>query len=194
MHRSLRILAAAALLTVAPRFAQSQPRADVPSGTAVTVRLDSRLSTEHAGRGEEWTGTVVRPVMVGRHVEIPAGSPVRGVVTDAAEGTHHSHAHLSLALREVRVRGESRELHSSRETIVAGSHRAKKIGAIAVGTAAGAILGHAVAEHGHGALIGGVLGGAAGYGLTRNAFRTLELKRGTEITFMTSDRMVAARR
>ncbi len=190
MHPSFRTLAVAALL-VLPQSAGAQPRAEVPAGTPVTVRIESHLSTEHAGRGEEWSGVVARPVVVDDRVRIPAGSPVRGVVTDAAEGTHHSHAHLSLALREVRVHGETRELRTSRETIVAGTHRAKKIGAIAVGAAAGALVGHAIGGH---ALLGGALGGAAGYGLTRHAFRTLELRPGTEVTFRTSSRMLAMRR
>ena len=79
------------------------------------------------------------------------------------------------------------------EPIVAGSNRAKKIGIVAGSAAAGALLGHAVARGSHGALIGGVLGGAAGYGLSRNALRTMQLKPGTVLTFTTRSDVLAYR-
>lgn len=190
MH-ALRALGLAALILTAPSAAFAQ---SVPAGTPVTVRLDERLSTGHVHRGDRWSGTVARSVVVNGRTAIPAGSPVSGVVTSSAEGTHHSKARMSLAIRSVRVRGETRDLASGRETIVADSHRAKKIGAVVAGTAAGALLGHAVAEHGHGALIGGALGGAGTYMATRHAFRTLVLKPGTELTFTTLRPGLTARR
>ena len=83
-------------------------------------------------------------------------------------------------------------MNATSENIVAGSKNAQKIGAIAIGAAAGALLGHAVSER-HGGLIGGLLGGVAGYGATRHAYRTLVLKPGTEITFTTTEDLVASR-
>ena len=88
--------------------------------------------------------------------------------------------------RSLRVSGET-------EPIVAGSNRARKIGAIAGGAAAGALLGHAVARGEHGTLIGGILGGAAGYGLSRHALRTMQLKPGTVLTFTTRGDVLAYR-
>ena len=183
----LRALGVAALILAAPSAARAQ---NVPAGTPITVRLEERLSTGHVQRGTHWNGTVARPVVVRGRTVIAAGSPVDGVVTSSAEGTHHSKAHMSLAIRSV----GGRSMPSARETIVADSHRAKKIGAVVAGTAAGALLGHAVAEHGHGALIGGVLGGGGTYLATRHAFRTLVLKEGTELTFTTVHPGLAARR
>lgn len=183
MH-ALRAIGLAALI-LAPSSALAQA---VPAGTPITVRLDERLSTEHAQRGTHWSGTVARPVVVRGRTVIPAGSPVDGVVTSAAQGTHHTKASMSLAIRSV----DGRSLRSSRETIVADSHRAKKIGAVVAGTAAGALLGHAVSDD-HGGLIGGALGGAGTYAATRHAFRTLVLKPGTELTFTTTGSSLAAR-
>lgn len=166
----------------------------IPAGTPIDVRLDNEISTENAHPGDSWTGTVDQPVSAsdGRQV-VPAGSAVSGVITTAAEGTHDSHAQLGLAVREISVNGDTRRIRADAEPIVAGTQRAKKIGAIAGGAAAGALLGHAVGEHSHGALIGGVLGGAAGYGLTRHAFRTLQLKAGTVVRFTTRRDFVASR-
>jgi uncharacterized membrane protein len=95
-------------------------------------------------------------------------------------------------VRAVDVDGQYRQVNATSENIVAGSKTAKKVGAIAIGAAAGALLGHAVSEH-HGGLIGGLLGGAAGYGATRHAYRTLVLKAGTELTFTTTEDLVASR-
>jgi hypothetical protein len=165
----------------------------VRSGAAIRVRLNEKISTESAHRGQTWTGTVIDPVYTAGGVAIPAGSPVSGIVTTAAQGTHTTRPEIGLAIRRVHVHGRSYALNADTPTIVAGSNRAKKVGAIAVGTAAGALLGHAAGEHHHGTLIGGIVGGATGYGLTRHALRTMELKPGTEITF-TAREEVAMRR
>lgn len=157
--------------------------ATVNAGTPIQVRLDSRISTEHAQRGDAWAGTVAQSVYEGDAIIIPAGSPVSGVVTSAAHGTHSTRPHIGLAVRRVTVNGRSQALYADSDPIIAGSKRAKKIGAIAGGAAAGALLGGAVSKSKRGALIGGLLGGAASYGLTRDALRTLQLKEGTVVDF-----------
>jgi hypothetical protein len=165
----------------------------IPAGTSFNVRLDSKISTEDAQRGDTWTGTVTQSVIAGNRVVIPAGTPVEGVVTSAAQGTHNSRPQLGLAVRRVNVDGGSRVMNADTEPIVAGSNRAKKIGAIAGGAAVGALLGHTIAKDKHGTLIGGLLGGAAGYGLTRHALRTMQLKPGTVLTFTTRGDVLAWR-
>jgi len=185
MRKTLSSLALA-LALAAPAVASAQT---IPAGTPVSVRIDQRISTHHASAGDTWTGTLTRSVVVRGRTAFPAGSAVRGVVSQSVQGTHSTKAQIALAVRSI----DGRSVRTNRETIVADSHRAKKIGAIAVGAAAGALVGHAVAEHGHGTLIGGVLGGATGYGATRHAMRTLVLKPGTELTFTTREDLVARR-
>jgi outer membrane lipoprotein SlyB len=158
----------------------------VPAGTAIEVRLDEKVSTEHAQQGDTWSGTIVQPVTSRGRVVIPAGTQVEGVVTDSRQGTHTSKAELDLAVRRVNVNGSSRTLYADTEPIVADSHRAKKIGAIAGGALVGGLLGNAVGGK-KGGILGGLLGGAAGYGATRHALRTLQLKPGTELTFVTRE-------
>ena len=165
----------------------------VPAGTPMVVRLDTQISTDDDPTGATWNGTMVQSVYVNGRVAIPAGSSVQGVVTQATQGTHNTQAQMSLAVQSVSMNGQTREVNANTESIVADSKRAKKLGAIALGAAAGALLGHTVAEHHHGTLIGGLLGGAAGYGATRHAFRTLVLKPGTELSFTTTEDMVAYR-
>lgn len=160
----------------------------IPQGTEVDVRIDNTISTDDVRQGDTWTGSVAQSVTDpdGR-VVIPAGTRVTGVVAEVAEGTHQSPAQLGLALRRAELPDGVMRLRADAEPIVAGSQRARKIGAIAGGAAVGALLGHAVGEHSHGALIGGLLGGAAGYGVTRHALRTLVLKPGTVVSFTTRD-------
>jgi hypothetical protein len=148
----------------------------IPAGTVINVQLDSQISTDTAKPGDAWTGTVSQSVVSSASsTTIPQGSPVDGVVTSTAQGTHSTKAQLALALRQVTVNGQSMAVNASTQTIVAGTARAKKLGVIVGSVAAGALLGHAVAKDSHGTLIGGLVGGAAGYGLTRHAFRTMQL-------------------
>lgn len=159
----------------------------VQAGTAFNVRLGSNISTDDTQSGSAWSGTVDQSVG-----SIPAGSPVTGVVTSSSQGTHSSRAALTLAVREVTVNGRTYAMNANTQPIVAGTQRAKKIGAIVGGAAVGALLGNAIGG-GKGAVIGGLAGGGAGYGLTRNALRTLQLKPGTVVMFTTSEAVLAQR-
>jgi hypothetical protein len=165
----------------------------IPAGTPINVRLNTNIATDDAHAGDPWSGTVSQSVVAGDRVMIPAGSPVEGVIANVSQGTHSDPAQLDLAVRTVTVDGQTRSMTADTDPIVGGSSRAKKLGAVAGGAAAGALLGHTVARGNHGTLIGGLIGGAAGYGLTRNAFRTLQLKPGTVVTFTTREGMVARR-
>jgi hypothetical protein len=164
----------------------------VPAGTPLTVRLDSQISTDDMRSGDRWSGTLSQPVVFRNRVMIPAGTPVEGILTESVQGDHNNPAQVTLAVRSMDVGGGYREVNATSENIVAGSKTAQKIGAIAIGAAAGALLGHAISDE-HGGLIGGLLGGVAGYGATRHAYRTLVLRPGTEITFTTIEDMVALR-
>lgn len=164
----------------------------VPAGSTISVRIDEKISTEDADEGDTWNGTLNQSVHSDGRVVIPAGSPVTGVVTMAAQGTHSSRPRLDLAVREVTIDGRTYDLNARTEPIIGGSKRAKKIGAIAGGAVAGGLLGHLIGGK-KGAVIGGVAGGAAGYGLTRNALRTLQIKSGTVVQFTTRQELVARR-
>ena len=165
----------------------------LPAGASFDVRVDTKISTETAHSGDSWTGTLAQSVVSGDRVMFPAGSQVTGVVTSAAQGTHSSRAQLGLAVRGVLVNGRTYPMNADARPIIAGTSRARKLGAIAGGAAVGALLGHTVARDNHGTLVGGLVGGAAGYGLTRNAFRTLELQPGTVLSFTTRQQVAINR-
>jgi len=159
----------------------------IPAGTPINVRLATKLSTDDVQAGDTWTGTVTQSVVANHQVVIPAGSQITGVVTSAEQGTHDTQASMNLAVRQATVNGQVRSFNAETQPIIAGTNRAKKLGAVGLGAAAGALVGHAVGGGGKGTLIGGLLGGVAGYGATRHAFRTMQLKPGTELTFTTTE-------
>jgi len=146
------------------RFFGVRPRIEVPSGTALRVRLTSTVDSDRAHAGDGWSGVVVSSVRVRDHEVIPAGTPVRGVVTGAREAHRGTRARLDLAVRSVSLDGRRVAVSAGAPAVIAKSPRARNLGAIAGGTAAGALIGGAVGGDGHGALVGGLVGGAAATG------------------------------
>ncbi|HTM58390.1 MAG TPA: hypothetical protein VL123_08255 [Candidatus Udaeobacter sp.] len=172
--------------------APSHPRAStknlvtMPSGTAIQVKVNEAISTETANVGDAWSGTVENAVIVGDRVVIPAGATIHGVVSTSKAAQKGDRATLDLSLSSVEIHGTSHAIHGGTEAIIAGSPRARNLGAIAGGAAAGALIGHAIGG-GKGTLIGGVLGGAAASGaVAKSKGYQVELKPGTELTFTTS--------
>jgi len=141
------------------------PRLTLPTGTHLTVRLTSTVSSETAHIGDAWSGTIVNPVRDGGREVLAAGTEVRGTVTGALEAKRGSRAMLDLAVEEVVVDGRPWPLVAVTEPVIAGSPRARNLGAIAGGAAAGALIGKAVGGDGKDAAIGGFLGGAAATGV-----------------------------
>jgi len=161
------------------------------AGTPIQVGVTAQLSTETANVGDTWTGEVKDNVIVGNTVVIPAGSQVNGVVAAVAPAQKGSRASLELAVKSVMVNGKSHPVSASMEPIVAGSTRARNVGAVAGGAAAGALIGKAVGGSGKGALIGGLIGGAsaAGAAAASKGYQVV-LKEGTVITFSVKENVM----
>ena len=165
-----------------------QRSVSVPSGTAIEVRLTSGVSSETARRGDSWTGSVTSAVTSGDRVLIPAGTPVRGTVSVARAAQRGTRAEIGLEMHSVMMHGESYKVEATSEPVIAGSPRARNLGAIAGGAAAGALLGKAIGGDGHDALIGGVLGGAAAGGaVAASKGYQVRLQSGTVMTFRTPE-------
>ena len=167
------------------------PSVTVPAGTGFKVAVTAKITSETAQAGDTWTGTVQDAVIVGDRVVIPAGSPVTGVVTGAKAAESGSRAVLVLAVKSVEVNGRSHALSASTDSIIAGSTRARNLGAIAGGAAAGALIGKAVGGSNKGALIGGLIGGAAATGaVAKSKGYQAEVKEGAEMVFTVNDAVV----
>lgn len=157
-------------------------RITVPSGTPIDVTLGTDLSSEHASVGDAWTGSVVHGIN-----GIPAGSTISGTVSGVKPAVKGDRAMLDLRLTSITVNGHQYQMSGGMESVVAGSTRARNLGAIAGSAAGGALIGKAVSGSGKGALIGGVIGGGVATGVVAASDGyQVHLKPGTPLTFTTS--------
>jgi hypothetical protein len=156
------------------------------AGTPIEVTVSSAISSETANVGDSWTGEVKDNIIVGSTVVVPAGSTVTGVVNAVEPAKSGSRASLDLAVRSISINGTSHAISAGTEPIVAGSTRARNLGAVAGGAAAGALIGRA-AGGGKGTLIGGLIGGAvSAAGVAKSKGYQVVLKEGTPMTFTVS--------
>lgn len=130
------------------------------SGTTIAVVLGSNLTSETASVGDAWHGTVQEAVALQNNGMIPAGSSVDGVVVGVTPAKRGSRAMLDLGVRHIRVNGHDESVSASTEAVIAGSTRARNLGAIAGGAVAGALIGKVVGD-GKNAAVGGLIGGGA---------------------------------
>jgi hypothetical protein len=134
------------------------PSLTVPVGTVIDVQLSQTLSSETAHAGEPWQGSVTIPVYVDGREVIPSGSVLNGVVVRAEKAQQGSRARLELRVTSVRIGDRQTSLSAYSDPVIAGSPRARNLGAIAGGAVAGALLGKATGNHaGTGAVLGGAI-------------------------------------
>jgi hypothetical protein len=141
--------------------AWSLSAATIPSGTHVTVRTSSSLSSGTSKAGDVIDCSVARDVVVGGETLAKAGDPAKCRVTSAkSSGRLHAPGILSVRLTEVNGQAVTTTSHTFRGK----SHKKSNITKIGGGAAAGALIG-GLAGGGKGALIGTAAGGAAGTGV-----------------------------
>ena len=122
----------------------------LPAGTELDVRLSQRLDSDTAQVEDRFEATTLVDVRQNGRVVVPAGSVVRGVVTDVDDaGRLERKGKLSLSFDQIRINARVYPIRGSvTQALEAGGYKedAEKIGA---GAAVGAIL-------------GGILGGVKG--------------------------------
>jgi len=149
------------LLTAVVSLAATLAVAQIPAGTAVTVRIGSEISSATAKVGQSWDGTLAKDVVVGGKTVAKAGAPVHGKVTLAkSSGRLHAPGQLSLRLTSV----ESATVATTSYHAQGKGHMKSNATKIGAGAAAGAIIG-ALAGGGKGAAIGTLAGAGAGTGV-----------------------------
>jgi uncharacterized membrane protein len=135
--------------------------ATIPSGTHVTVRTGSSLSSGTARAGQSVHCSVARDVVVNGKTLAKAGDPAKCRVTSAkSSGRLHAPGIISVRLTEVNGQAVTTTSH----TFHGKNHKKSNITKIGGGAAAGALIG-GIAGGGKGALIGTAAGGAAGTGV-----------------------------
>jgi hypothetical protein len=160
----------------------------VPSGTSIEVTLGTPLTSESASIGNTWTGTVLNGV-----TGIPSGSSVEGTVVGVRPARKGDRAMLDLGLTGITVAGHRYAVHGTTEAIIAGSTRARNLGAIAGSAAAGALIGKAASGSNKGTIIGAVVGAGTATGVVASSDGyQVVLKSGTPLVF-TTNQSVAVR-
>jgi hypothetical protein len=139
-------------------------REEIPAGTALTLVLETPLSTATTREGEAVTARIERAVSEDGRVVLPGGSILRGRVSEVDQsGRVHGRAHLAVKFDQITVRGVSRRIETSDVAMTAEANHGRDAKIIGGGTAAGAIIG-GIVNGGRGAKKGAVIGAGAGTG------------------------------
>jgi hypothetical protein len=165
----------------------------LPSGTSIDIALATPLTSETAGVGSGWTGTTRNTSLLNGRSVIPAGSAVAGTVTGVKPAHKGDRAMLDLGLTSITIDGRSYRVNGSTESIIAGSTRARNLGAIGAATVAGAVIGHQINNSDKGTVIGGLVGaGAATAVVAESEGYQVVLKAGTPLTFTTNEALAVS--
>jgi hypothetical protein len=137
----------------------------IPSGTRLTVRMGSGISSGTAQGGQTFDAALARDLVVNGKTLARAGAPARGKVTYAkSSGRLHAPGQLTLRLTSVQINGKMVPVSTNGYHAKGKSHTKGNVEKIGGGAAAGALIG-ALAGGGKGALIGTAVGAGAGTGL-----------------------------
>jgi hypothetical protein len=138
--------------------------ATIPSGTPITVRLQSSVSSAASHSGEPFDAVLDDPLIIDGQTVAPRGATVTGrVVSAKASGHLKDPGYLRLTLVSLSINGKELPIQTSSIFAKGTSHEKRNLAMIGGGTAAGALIG-GLAGGGKGALIGTAVGAAGGTG------------------------------
>lgn len=156
----------------------------VPSDAVLGLQIERTVSSELARVEDRVDARVTRDVRVGDRIAIPAGSTVRGSVSEVDRGGRvKGKARLAIKFHTI-VLADGTQLALKTDPVVRegqspGGESAAKVGGAAIG---GAILG-AILGGGKGAAIGGAVGAAGGTAAAMSNDRNpATLTAGTTVT------------
>jgi hypothetical protein len=183
MHHFRHILTRAAAvfaITAVAAFAHAQDSGKIPSGTKLTVRTSTELTSATAQAGQTWNGTLVNEVRSGDKVIAPAGASVSGTIIEAkSSGRLKKPGILSLQVSSV----NGVPVTTDTLTRDGEGHTKSNVTKIGGGAAAGAILGGLIGG-GKGAAIGTLAGAGAGTaGAAATGKREAKITAETALTF-----------
>jgi hypothetical protein len=136
--------------------------AQIPTGTAITVRMIDGVDSEQTRLGQTFRASVDEPIEVNGQTVIPRGADcVVKLVEDKESGKFAGRTVLTLALQQVQANGRMIDVTTGDVSQASGSRGARTAKVVGGTTAVGAIIG-AIAGGGQGAAIGAASGAAVG--------------------------------
>lgn len=180
-HSGLRnIVTYAATMLMLAAGAISLQAQSIPPGTTIVVRNSTALDSGTATTGQRWSGTLVSDLSVNGQVVAPAGSRVRGTVSDAeSSGRLSKPGVLALELTSVNGVPVTTDMYA----VDGEGHAKSNVTKIGGGTAVGALLG-GIFGGGKGAAIGALAGAGAGTaGAAATGKKEAKIAAETTITF-----------
>ena len=164
----------------------------VPAGTPISVALDVDVSTKTARVGDPVDAHVASAVVIEGRTAIPAGTRVRGLVSEVVSGSNSIGGTPTLGLKFDGI-----ELQPGRTVGISGalheqgkSDTGRDTAKIAGGALVGAIIGKQIGDN-KGRLIGGLLGGAAGVAAAKKTGTEVTLPAGTNFTVVLDQALTA---
>lgn len=148
---------------VAPPVPQ---KVTVPSGTQLSIRLNTEVNSETAQMGDVFHGSLSAPISIDDQTVLPTTADVEGRVVEVkSAGKFAGQSVLTLELTKLVMDGRSYNLQTNQWT-KSGDSRGKSTAAkVGGGAAVGAILG-GILGGGKGAAIGATAGAGAGTGVS----------------------------
>lgn len=138
--------------------------ASIPSGTPITIRLQTAVSSASSHSGESFDAVLDEPLIVNGQTVAPRGASVTGRIVSAKSSGHlKDPGYLRLTLMSLAINGKQLPIQTSTIFAKGSSHEKRNLAMIGGGTAAGALIG-GLAGGGKGALIGTAVGAAGGTG------------------------------
>jgi hypothetical protein len=155
----------------------------VPEGATLALVLETAISSATSRPGDRVVARLAEEVRVGEKVVVPAGSEVRGRVTEAVpSGRVKTRARLAFDFDTLVLEGKEFSIGTGPIDITAGSTHKKDAATIGIGAGAGAIVG-AIVDGKKGAGIGALIGGATGTGVVlTNTGKEVSLGTGARVT------------
>jgi len=87
-----------------------EPGVKIPAGTTLVAVLGEAVSTQRSEPGDEIELLTVAPVRLADGTEIPEGSVIGGVVTDARNGSRNGPPELGIRFTELEIDGSDHDI------------------------------------------------------------------------------------
>ncbi|MGD9904008.1 MAG: hypothetical protein AB7U83_11100 [Vicinamibacterales bacterium] len=137
----------------------------MPSGTALSIELQTALASDTSAVEDAVRGTLRRPLTVNGVEVAPAGATITGHVTAVERSARvKGRARLALRFTSLTVDGSPETIATAAIAREAEGTKREDAAKIGIGAGAGAVIG-AIAGGKKGAVVGGTVGGAAGTGV-----------------------------